>query len=229
MSIIFEKLIKHAETFKTILKNNAILSDETHPFDWENKIYSSAYIRRAHLDIIDVRETKKLYMMHLCVFPRTWDPAPIYGFDLIAGPNKVTGAFHDFSPSGDPNHPMSQWFGDEVKKHSWSKVRELPDWAKNIFSDNMVAAGNIKTEFELDEVLDLSKRSLEYYMKGLYKYKVLGTYESKLKGPNYTDQQNKYCKNQKRNPHTPRVMASLGFDEVTIKNFIENCLFPEIE
>ena len=34
----------------------------------------------------------------------------IYGFDIIAGKNKVTGAFHDFSPLLQKEHPLTEWF-----------------------------------------------------------------------------------------------------------------------
>ena len=165
MSIIFSKLEKHIQDFKDILESRAFFSYETHPFPWENKIYISGNIRRAHLDIVDARDTKKLLMMHLCVFPKIYSDAPIYGFDLIAGPTKVTGAFHDFSPSGNKDHELVKWFANEVKDYEWSKPRELPEWARNIFSSAMVAAGNINSEFELNEVLDLSKRSLEKYWR----------------------------------------------------------------
>jgi hypothetical protein len=30
------------------------------------------------------------------------------------------------------------------------------------------------------------------------------------------------------NPHTPRVMASLGLNEEDVRVFIQECLFPEI-
>ena len=39
--------------------------------------------------------------------------------------------------------------------------------------------------------------------------------------------QNRYCINQKQNPHTPRVLQSLGIDEATTNDFIANCLFTE--
>jgi hypothetical protein len=43
------------------------------------------------------------------------------------------------------------------------------------------------------------------------------------------DQQNYYAQNQKQNPHTPKVMASLGLDEQDIAVFVQECLFPEIQ
>jgi hypothetical protein len=43
-----------------------------------------------------------------------------------------------------------------------------------------------------------------------------------------TSHQNYYCDNQKQNPHTPKIMASLGLNEADIAVFIQDCLFPEI-
>jgi hypothetical protein len=222
MSLIFDKLLQHASEFQTIL-NTLDRSDEVHDFPWDNLVYTSKYIRRAHLDVVDKREDRKLLMMHLCVFPHTDSDAPIYGFDLIAGPNKVTGAFHDFSPCSNNNssHPLSELFAEEVKKHSWSKQRELPDWAKKIFSPWMVAAGNIKDIDELSEVLELSKNNLISYIEWMKTNYATSDQD-------YTQQQNNYCINQKQNPHTPRVMESLGYDPDIVQKFIQNFLFPEV-
>lgn len=215
MPTIFEQLESTANHIKATLSRYKEI-DEGHNYSWPNHVYQGHYFRRAHLDIVDARETKKLYMMHLCIFPNTNDPAPIFGFDIIAGPNKVTGAFHDFSPVGE--HPLNQWFADKVKNYEWSKERQLPDWARNIFSGNMVAAGNIQTEEELEKVLSLVKNNLQHYLAHLTGG---GLYD-------YTAKQNWYCHNQKQNPHTPRVMTSLGLDSAEVHKFIHECLFPEV-
>lgn len=216
MPTIFEQLEKATQDIKdTLAKYEAI--DEGHDFSWPNFVYRSPYFRRAHLDIVDARDTKKLYMMHLCVFPYTNDPAPIYGFDIIAGPNKVTGAFHDFSPVGD-DHRMLDWFHNKVSGYEWSKKRDLPQWAKNIFSGNMVAAGNISDEQELSTVLNLAISNLEYYLANIG-----STSEN-----SFTSRQNWYCQNQKQNPHTPKVMTALGLNTDEVNRFIDVCLFPEV-
>lgn len=220
MSLIFERLIQHSINLQDVLNNRLNRAIEHHDFPWDNIVYTSASTRRAHLDIVDKREDKKLFMMHLCVFPHINSSAPIYGFDLIAGPNKVTGAFHDFSPVHSTTHPLNQLFAEKVEKYSWSKKRELPDWAKQIFSDNMVAAGNIKDLAELDEVLNLSISTLTEYLNHLDSESLTDT--------DFTEYQNRYCHFQKQNPHTPRVMESLGYDSATVKRFIQTCLFPEI-
>ena len=116
---------------------------------WINRVWTSNSYRRAHVDVVDARDTKGLWMMHCCIFPHIHNPAPIYGFDVVAGKNKMTGCFHDYSAAGDQFHPMMDWFGEYVKRLEWRRERELPDWAKRIFSPHMVAAGNVQDETEL--------------------------------------------------------------------------------
>jgi hypothetical protein len=219
MSTIFKNLIDCSNFFLDKLRENGTEIDEGHNFDWPNYVFTSSKFRRAHLDIVDARETKKLYMMHLCVFPHTNDTSPIYGFDLIAGPTKITGAFHDFSPIVYKNNYMVRHFAEKVKNLEWSKKRELPDWAMNIFSDNMIAAGNIQKEEELESILNIAKDNLTYYLSEV---------GNSRGDKDYTSAQNYYCTNQKKNPHTPRVMTTLGLDENDVKKFIETCLFPSV-
>ena len=187
---------------------------------WVNRVWTSDNYRRAHVDVVDARETKGLWMMHCCIFPHTHNPAPIFGLDVVAGKSKITGFFHDYSSAGDSNHPMIDWFGDEVGKLEWRKQRELPDWAKRIFSAHMVAAGNVQSEEELEQIFALSKTTLAHYLE------TVG--ETNNTALDTTANQNYYCDNQKQNPHTPKVMASLGLNEDDVQVFIQECLFPEI-
>ena len=64
---------------------------------------------------------------------------------------------------------MVEWFEKESKNsYTPSKVRELPDWALEIFSPGMIAAGNIQDERELDKRIEFSVycfRSLLYFFK----------------------------------------------------------------
>lgn len=208
LEIFKDELVKVLDTYPPV--------DEGHDFPWENHVWTSPTFRRAHLDVVDARHTKRLYMLHLTVFPNTSSGAPIFGFDLIAGPNKVTGAFHDFSPI-DRSHPMVAWFACRVSEMAWSKRRQLPPWAEEIFSASMVAAGNITEETELRAVLNLAYDNLRYYINNV-----------DVGSGMFIKKQNKYCQNQKMNPHTPKVMASLGFEEDLIYEFIQKCLFPEL-
>lgn len=187
---------------------------------WVNKVWSNKIIRRAHIDVVDARETKGLWMMHVCVFPQCTDTAPIYGLDVIAGKNKVTGFFHDFSPTVAPNHTMILNFGKVVSEYNWKKERTLPEWAQAIFSPHMVAVGNVNTDEELNSLIELSLNNLDDWLE-YYRYT---TCEYELG----KEAQNRYAHFQKQNPHTPRTMAALGLDHEDVRLFIQECLFPEL-
>lgn len=187
---------------------------------WVNKVWASSRYRRAHIDVVDARATKGLWMMHCCVFPHLHNPAPIFGFDVIAGKNKITGCFYDYSPGGDPEHPMLEQFADEAQRLEWNKTRKLPDWAERIFSGSMIAAGNVSDEAELAQIFDVARNGVDHYLE--YVSETNNTAISTKEAQNY------YCENQKQNPHTPKVMVSLGLSEEDVKVFIHECLFPEI-
>lgn len=188
---------------------------------WVNRVWTSGSYRRAHIDVVDARETKGLWMMHCCVFPHTHNPAPIFGFDVIAGKNKITGCFIDYSPAGDSEHPMVEYFAEEVGRYDWNKPRKLPEWAERIFSSNMIAAGNVSDERELKQIASLASILVNHYTENVA--------ETNNTANNTAELQNYYAQNQKQNPHTPKVMASLGLDEADIRVFIQECLFPEIQ
>jgi len=189
--------------------------------NWLNLTWKSKKFRRAHIDVVDARETKRLWMMHVCVFPVVNSGAPIYGFDVIAGEKKITGAFHDFSVV-DPNHTANKKFEDMVSKTQWKKERELPDWAKEIFSKNMVAAGNLREEEEIKQLSDLVLETTKWYIEEM---PVLEGYQEDYDA---TENHNRYAYYQKQNPHTPRTMKSLGLDEKDVDVFVSKCLFPDI-
>jgi hypothetical protein len=225
MSNVWDTLIAISSHFESqFYATGSILSepgmDRFNQPGWVNKVWGSSIYRRAHLDIVDARDSKGLWMMHCCVFPHTHNPAPIFGFDVIAGKSKITGCFYDFSPAGDPNHPMLEWFADESNKLDWNRTRKLPDWAERIFSTNMIAAGNVSKEEELDQMLTMARNGINHYLQAVG--------ETNNTVLNNATSQNFYAHNQKLNPHTPKVMASLGLNEQDVQIFIQDCLFPEI-
>jgi hypothetical protein len=115
---------------------------------------------------------------------------------------------------------MMQWFHDEVSKLEWRKERKLPEWATNIFSPSMVAAGNVSDEQELEQLMSLAKTTVAHYLSTVD--------ETNNTAEDTTWNQNYYAQNQKCNPHTPRVMVSLGLSEDDVQHFIQECLFPEL-
>ena len=222
MSLVWNTLIDVQHEFERQfnLTGTEIQEPGLERFNWYNKVWTSDLYRRAHIDVVDARETKGLWMMHCCVFPHIHNPAPIFGFDVIAGKNKITGCFHDYSAVADKDHPMIHWFSGQVSKLSWRKERKLPDWAQRIFTPSMVAAGNVQDEFELNQIFSMARKNLNYYLDNV------GHSNNQIK--DCTEEQNYYCDNQRQNPHTPKVMTSLGLDADDVRVFIQDCLFPKI-
>ena len=159
---------------------------------------------------IDYIKTDKLVMLHCCIFPKQGDP--IFGFDCITGKSKATGLFLDFSPCVGNTVLDTYW---STQFCQYQKKRQLPDWAQSIFSQNMVAAGNLDST-ELYYLLDFTKEVLSTYLKNIDSNTI----------PDIYSYHEKYCRAQRENPHTLNVLKSLGFEEKLCQSFISNTLFP---
>ena len=189
---------------------------------WINRVWSNGSVRRAHIDVVDARESKGLWMMHVCCFPVLTNDAPIYGFDVIAGKNKMTGAFHDFSPSATFDHPMIDGYKESVEDFIPKKQRTLPEWATNIFTDKMLAAGNVNSEEEACAIIDIALANLRAWFEEVPQFDGQGNIDLVAAAQDY------YCHNQQQNPHTPNVMKSLGLPEEDVEIFCRDMLFPKL-
>ena len=227
MSILWNHLIQCQNDIIDIFNDRAVEFDEPglahfNSDTWVNRVWHNDSVRRAHIDVVDARESRGLWMMHVCVFPVTNNDGPIYGFDVIAGKNKMTGAFHDFSPSSDHDNPMIDGYKESVADFIPKKQRQLPEWATNIFTDKMLAAGNVSTEEEATAIIELALGNLRAYFDEIGEFTGCGNSEMVIGAQNY------YCHNQQQNPHTPRTMKSLGLDEADVDKFCTDMLFPKI-
>ena len=228
MSIIWDKLIECKDEIINIFEERATEFEEpglAHFNNdlWINRVWRNDDVRRAHIDVVDARNTKGLWMMHVCVFPVLDNDGPIYGFDVIAGKNKMTGAFHDFSASsGGINHPMIEGYKEAVADFIPTKQRQLPEWATNIFTDKMLAAGNVNTEEEAVAIIELALNNLRAY------FDEIGEFTGRADVTATIEAQNYYCHNQQQNPHTPNVMKSLGLNEADVDRFCTDMLFPKL-
>ena len=228
MSILWNHLIQCQNDIIDIFNDRAVEFDEPglahfNSDTWVNRVWHNDSVRRAHIDVVDARESRGLWMMHVCVFPVLDNNGPIYGFDVIAGKNKMTGAFHDFSASsGGEDHPMIDGYKEAVAEFIPSKQRQLPEWATNIFTDKMLAAGNVRSEEEAVAIIDLALNNLRAYFDEISEFDGYGNRDETIAAQNY------YCHNQQQNPHTPRTMKSLGLDEADVDKFCTDMLFPKI-
>lgn len=222
MTTVWNKIEELAGKLKSKFDatGESIQSTVAADYEWHNQLWSSARYRRAHIEIVDNRETHKLYILHCTIFPHFNDPSPIFGFDAVCGPSRISGAFCDFSAAGDSNHPMMRWFDNETQYYDWKRARVLPDWAQNIFSPSMVAAGSVQPGEELDNLCELATRTVDYYLKNV------GNTQQDV--ADYHMAQNRYCHYQKQNPHVIKSMVTMGIPESTMKKFVQEVLFPEV-
>ncbi len=224
MSEIWKRIesCSYAMRYKLQLAGNAVEDLKLHNFSWENYIFQGPGFRRSHIEIVDKKQDFGIYILHATVFPSLDSDAPIWGFDVVSGKNKITGAFHDFSITTNENHKMCQWFKNTTTSLSWSKNRTLPPWAEAIFSKDMIAAGNLQDLTEVDKFLDFGLESLSYYLENCKEYSPINDIEIK-------NRQNNYCVHQKMNPRVIQSMVAMGYSQESITNFVDEILFPEIK
>lgn len=218
---VWDKIEDLANHFQSVIKPTAQYEyTPDSKYSWHNTLYSGAQYRRAHIEIVDKRESHGIYILHTTIFPHLNDPSPIFGFDAVCGKNKITGAFHDFSPTDDHTSIMYSWFQNQVSDMAWNKPRELPEWAQRIFSPAMVAAGNLQEESEINQLCKLAQTTLSYYLNNVGLVQQIGS--------NYRMAQNLYCHWQKQNPHVIKSMVAMGVAEDTVREFVDTVLFPEV-
>lgn len=223
MDDLKNKLILISELFKDRFNKSGSFIEYKGPFSnpgWENSTWISSLYRAAHINIIDSNDSG-LWMMHCCIYPHYHNPSPIFGFDIFAGKNKITGCFHDFSPVVD-SHDLSSWFETESSKLLWNKTRELPDWGKRIFSKSIIAAGNIQTDYEVIQISDMIDNTLSKYLSEI------GATNGTVNDTGFImNKHQSYIENQRLNPHNPRVLMSLGLTNSQAISYISECLFPD--
>lgn len=179
---------------------------ETPDYGWENHRYSSPRYRLAHVEIFN---QDRFMVVHTCVFPHADDPAPIFGFDVIAGENKVTGVFLDLSPS----------VRDPGKFHTleFKQQRDRPEWG-DIFSQNWIACRPDREE--MLAIIDEAQSLLRRYLTEIVS-------KEKADPADVSKGQNRYCEQQRKNEHTYKALKNL-IGEQRARQFMDEILFPTI-
>lgn len=220
--MVWNSLIDLSERIETLFDEQLVRYPIREPIDfsgWRDIYWESGHIRKCHLKIIDNRNSQKLWLMHVNIFPKTTSNLPILGFDIVSGPSKITGSFFDFSPVCD-SHEYHNHFANTVQDLTWNKPRDLPDWAKQIFSNNMIAAGNIRTQEEIQQLSDVCFGLIEFYLTHTKEFEIISG--------DFKSQHNRYCSQQKLNPHLHRSILAMGISEEAKNRYIDNVLFEEI-
>jgi len=219
LTTTWDKVVPLSEKIIQLFDQNFTKEKTTTEFDgWEDHFWSSDSIRKCHLKTIDHRESRKMWLMHINIFPRAQYNLPILGFDIVAGPRKITGAFFDYSNC--TYHPYGDYLEVSTKNLNWNKPRELPEWAREIFTPDMIAAGNIQGE-EVDQLCEVTYDLIRHYIENLKDNAVASS-------RNFSDWHNLYCKNQKKNPHLHRSILQMDISEEDKNRYVNEILFEEI-
>tara|TARA_B110000483_G_scaffold61353_1_gene76291 strand:- start:3952 stop:4638 length:687 start_codon:yes stop_codon:yes gene_type:complete len=187
---------------------------------WTDTFWESETVGKCHLKTIQPKDAKSLWLMHINIFPKEGIELPILGFDIVAGPKKITGSFMDFSPLHGYEHPYNEYMKQAILGLEWIKPRELPDWAKEIFSGDMIAVGNIREGHELDQFISVTSQLVTYYLKNMENCAYVSNRDT-------LPILNKYCSNQKLNPHLHRSILAMGISEEDKESYVNNVLFEE--
>ena len=187
---------------------------------WTDTFWKSETVGKCHLKTIQPKDAKSLWLMHINIFPKEGVELPILGFDIVSGPKKITGSFMDFSPLHGYEHPYNEYMNVAIQGIEWNKPRELPDWAKEIFSSDMIAVGNIREGHELGQFISVTSQLVTYYLKSMEKHAYVSNRDT-------LPILNKYCSNQKLNPHLHRSILAMGISEEDKESYVNNVLFEE--
>jgi hypothetical protein len=232
VSKIFEKICTLAEQINVIISKDATpIEQEINKFNWYNRVYTSKKFRRAHIEVLDRMSENNMWIMHTTIFPHINDTAPIFGFDIICTERKVSAIFHDFSPTTNHNHTSLYLFENNAKELNLPPTRELPDWAKQIFSPNIIASRTITDEEQVEKIIETVMKNLESYILFLDydTHEIDGEENDKdLFIHAIVFMQNRYCEHQRKNPYPLKMLKNFGLTEEDATEFVEKHLFPII-
>ena len=210
-----DKFDNHFDRF-----DNPKYTERMHFDGWTDTFWRSARTSKVHLKTIEPPNGKGLWLMHVNIFPQVGYELPILGFDIVAGPKKITGSFMDYSPLHGFPHPYHQEMERTVETLEWNKARELPPWAQEIFSKDMIAVGNINTDEELNQFIEVTTHLVDHYLENLKHNAFISIRET-------LPLLNKYCQNQKLNPHLHRSILAMGISEEDKDAYVNDVLFEE--
>lgn len=190
---------------------------------WSDYFWESDIIRKAHLKTIEPVGKNKLWLMHINIFPREHVNLPIFGLDIVANPKKISGCFCDYSPITEGPHPYLDKFKYETNGLTWTRARVMPEWAEEIFSENIVGAGSIREGEETNQLCDMALNLASFYCM-----EMSNPAHSKDKELNTLEAQNKYCRNQKLNKMLHSSILAMGISEKRKNQYVDNVLFEEV-
>jgi phycocyanobilin:ferredoxin oxidoreductase len=187
---------------------------------WQNDFYFNPSIRYGHLEYFK-SINGKIEVLHCTFFPSYFKNVPIYGFDVIALNNNVTGIFCDFTKCPYDNLILSLKL-KELKTKYIENERKLPDWA-DFFSENFVCIS--PKGLDQNVLIKNFTRLFTDYVDFVENQNLNGCYLDTENVKKSISVQNSYSFNQRKNDKTSKALSAyIGAEKA--REFIDTILFP---
>jgi len=220
--MIKDLYIKHKQILEKYFQNIKYKSELENKEDitWYNDFFINPSVRYGHLEYFR-SINGKIEVLHCTFFPSYFKDLPIYGFDVIALNNTVTGLFCDFTDCINPNSFLTKRLKGLKEKYK-ENIRKLPEWA-NFFSNDFVCISpkNIDPN---ELIYDFTKLFGDYVLQVEWNNKN-GLYLSRNDIEKSIDIQNNYSLNQRKNDKTSKALSAY-IGEQKAREFIDTVLFP---
>jgi phycocyanobilin:ferredoxin oxidoreductase len=185
-----------------------------------NELRQCQGLRKLHLET--ARLGAGLQILHCVYFPDPRYDLPVFGADIVAGRGVVSAAIVDLSPvTGQLPDAVAQGLA-ALPKRNFSQERELPEWG-SIFSPyvRFVRPANAEEEQQFIGVVGDFLQVLSAACRGAQPQPIdhpdtVKRHEGQLS----------YCRQQKRNDKTRRVLEK-AFNPLWADRYIEELLFDD--
>ncbi len=185
-----------------------------------NEVHRCRGLRKLHLET--ARLGAGLQILHCVFFPDPRHDLPVFGADIVAGKAGVSAAIVDLSPVGDQLPPAVAEALSARPRAAFSQERELPPWG-SIFSPHVLFVRPTSPQEErafIDEVAAylgvLSAAAAVSPSQAPHDAATVARWRGQLR----------YCKQQKQNDKTRRVLEK-AFNPQWADRYIEELLFDD--
>jgi phycocyanobilin:ferredoxin oxidoreductase len=186
-----------------------------------NEVHCSHGLRKLHLET--ARLGAGLQILHCVFFPDPRCDLPVFGADIVAGRGGVSAAIVDLSPVLETGLPPGiRTALQQRSRPAFAQVRELPPWGA-IFSPEVLFVrpeGPREEAWFVDEVEAFLSVLAEAAARAELQPADAGATVARWHG------QLRYCKQQKQNDKTRRVLEK-AFDPHWANRYIEELLFDD--
>jgi phycocyanobilin:ferredoxin oxidoreductase len=185
-----------------------------------NEVHCCRGMRKLHLET--ARLGAGLQILHCVFFPDPRHDLPVFGADIVAGKAGVSAAIVDLSPVGETLPASMERALAGRARPAFAQVRELPAWG-SIFSPHVLFVRPV-SEAEEQAFVDEVAAFLGVLAEGAA--------ASPSQAPDDPatvarwQAQLKYCKQQKQNDKTRRVLEK-AFNPQWADRYIEHLLFDD--